>query len=354
MQMDSQVLSKKERIQMAKPQLKTILLSSICLITIVIVINKAIIPWMSDPVRLLEQATANRKKQIKDLNSIKRKADLHRKKLAKLNTLGFADNYPEAIAKMGEHLTRIIKQSGLTETAFSRRPFEPRAIVKNGPKPIGYTVNGEGSTKKITDLLFLLQNDPHIQRVENISLSPISGSTNVRVNFQFISLVIGTKYGNFKGTNTPPEIPKIKSEARDLYSGITKRALFLPYEKKPSTPPPPSNQPKTKTTPPPPGPESYKVVSLSQWKGKQEVMIYNSIKKETKSYKLGDSLAGGTIVMIDYRQMPFPNKPELLSQSRVIVLIKAKYWAIERGNTVADMYQLTLDQLPENIKNSQL
>ena len=139
-----------------------------------------------------------------------------------------------------------------------------------------------------------------------------------------------------------------------LYSGITKRALFLPYEKKASTPLPPSNQPKTKTTPPPPGPESYKVVSLSQWKGKQEVMIYNSIKKETKSYKLGDSLAGGTIVMIDYRQMPFPNKPDLLSQSRVIVLIKAKYWAIERGNTMADMYQLTLEQLPENIKNSQL
>ncbi|MDD9865267.1 MAG: hypothetical protein OXS32_02855, partial [Verrucomicrobiales bacterium] len=85
-----------------------------------------------------------------------------------------------------------------------------------------------GSLKNVTDLLFLLQNDPHIQRVENISLSPISGSTNVRVNFQFLSLVIGTKYGKFTGTNTPPVFPTVGSEDRSLYAGITKRALFLP------------------------------------------------------------------------------------------------------------------------------
>ena len=57
-------------------------------------------------------------------------------------------------------------------------------------------------------------------------------------------------------------------------------------------------------------------------------MVYNSNKNETKSYKLGDTLAGGIIVMIDYRQMPLPKKPELFSQSRVIVSIETDYWAI--------------------------
>ncbi len=158
---------------MAKPPLKTVLLTAVCLAAMTIVTKNAIIPWMTDPIKKLEQATANRKKQINSLNNLKKNADQHSKRLAKLNTTSFANSSAEAIAMMGEHITQIIKQSKLTETEFSRRPFEPRAIVKNGPKPIGYTVSGIGSVKKITDLLFLLQNDPHIQRVENVSLSPI-------------------------------------------------------------------------------------------------------------------------------------------------------------------------------------
>ena len=338
---------------MAKLNLKKILIVITCLISIAILVDKAIIPWIFDPVKKLEQATANRKKQINNLNKLKKQADQNRKYLAKLNTKSFANNTAEAIALMGEHLTKIIKQCKLNETEFSRRPFEPKAIVKNGPKPIGYIVSGAGSLKKVTDLLFLLQNDLHIKRIENIALSPISGTTNVRVNFQFISLVIGTKYGSFKSTNTLPDKPIIKSKSRDLYTGITKRALFLPYQKKAPRPPTQKKKPKSNRVPPP-GPETYKVVSLSQWKGQQEIMIFNTIKNETKSYKLGDSLAGGKIVMIDYRQIPFPKKPDLLSQSRVILSIKNNYWAIERGNTMADIYKLTLEQLPQKLIKGKL
>ena len=67
------------------------------------------------------------------------------------------------------------------------------------------------------------------------------------------------------------------------------------------------------------------------------------------SYKPGDELAGGKIVMIDYRKMPFPKKPALLSQSRVILIIGEDYWAIERGNTLADKHKLVPEQLPENL-----
>ena len=77
-------------------------------------------------------------------------------------------------------------------------------------------------------------------------------------------------------------------------------------------------------------------------------------KNKTKSYKLGDDLAGGTIVMIDYRQMPFPEKPALLSQSRVILSIEDDFWAIERGNTLADKHKLAPEKLPERLAKREL
>jgi len=201
---------------MGKPNLKNMLLVIIGLMASLIFITKAIVPWMVNPVKEWERKATDRKNKINSLQKTQKTADLYRKRLAKLNNQGFASSQAEASASMGEHITGLIRQSGLSETAFSRRPFEPRAIVKNGPKPVGYTVNGQGSLKKVTDLIYLLQNDPHIHRVENISLSPVSGSTDVRVNFQFLSLVIGTQYGKFTGTNAPPVSPVLDSKDRSL------------------------------------------------------------------------------------------------------------------------------------------
>ncbi len=78
-------------------------------------------------------------------------------------------------------------------------------------------------------------------------------------------------------------------------------------------------------------------------------MILDFNRNKTTSYKLGDELAGGEIVMIDYRKMPFPKKPALLSQSRVILSIGEEYWAIERGNTLADKHKLAPQQLPKHL-----
>ena len=78
-------------------------------------------------------------------------------------------------------------------------------------------------------------------------------------------------------------------------------------------------------------------------------MVLDSNQNKTVNYKPGDDLAGGKIVMIDYRKMPFPKKPALLSQSRVILAIGEEYWAIERGNTLADRHKLATEQLPANL-----
>lgn len=70
---------------------------------------------------------------------------------------------------------------------------------------------------------------------------------------------------------------------------------------------------------------------------------------KTVRYKAGDSLAGGLVTMVDYRPMPKPGNEALLSYSRVILKIGTEYWAVERGQTLADKYRLKLEQLPENL-----
>ena len=61
------------------------------------------------------------------------------------------------------------------------------------------------------------------------------------------------------------------------------------------------------------------------------------------------AMAGGTIVMIDYRPLPSPGNEVLKSFSRVIVKIGTEYWAIERGKTLAEKHRLTPTQLPAEL-----
>ncbi|MBC8242875.1 MAG: hypothetical protein H8E20_00650 [Verrucomicrobia bacterium] len=191
------------------------------------------------------------------------------------------------------------------------------------------------------------------QRVENITFLPVGGAAEVRIDFQFLSLVVGAAKLARQEQLTTREVrgETLISEERSLFAAITKRAFFLPYQKKPDPPPQPPTSPKPTppSVPPPPGPETYKIVSLSEWQGKPEIMVLDSNQNKTINYRLGDDLAGGKIVMIDYRKMPFPKKPALLSGSRVILAIGEEYWAIERGNTLADKHKLAPEQLPAGL-----
>jgi hypothetical protein len=79
------------------------------------------------------------------------------------------------------------------------------------------------------------------------------------------------------------------------------------------------------------------------------VHVRDVTNQKTFRYKLGDALAEGTVVMVDYRPLPMPGNEGLQSFSRVIVKIGDEYWAIERGQTLADKRRLAPDQLPESL-----
>jgi len=70
---------------------------------------------------------------------------------------------------------------------------------------------------------------------------------------------------------------------------------------------------------PPSTSDTLRVVSLSEWKGEPEVHVRDSTNQKTLRYRPGDTLAGGTIVMIDYRPLPLPGNEAIKSFSRVIL-----------------------------------
>ena len=83
--------------------------------------------------------------------------------------------------------------------------------------------------------------------------------------------------------------------------------------------------------------------------GQPEVHVRDLTNQKTLRFKSGDPLAGGTIVMVDYRPLPMPENEGLQSFSRVIVKIGNEYWAIERGKTLADRHRLKPEELPAQL-----
>ncbi len=67
------------------------------------------------------------------------------------------------------------------------------------------------------------------------------------------------------------------------------------------------------------------------------------------SYIPSIELAGGKVVMVDYRPLPMPGREIIQSESRVILRFGEEYWAIERGRTLADKRKLTPADLPREL-----
>lgn len=272
-------------------------------------------------------------------------------RLKALGKLTFADTADEASARSGEALTKQILQAGLDEGNFTRLPLGPRKL--RGASEIGWNVQGDGSLANVVNLLFILEQSPHLLRLDGLVLSQAEKPGEVRVRFRCLTLVLDP------GPDVKREVllakADLKSDERRTFDGIVSRDLLRPYIKRPPPPPvkgtPGSSSPSsTPATPPaPPGPETFRIVSLSEWQGQPEIHVRDLTAQKTIRYKPGDTLAGGIIALVDYRAMPLPGASGLQSFSRVIVRVKDDFFAIERGQTLADLRKLELAQLPPEL-----
>ena len=298
------------------------------------------------PLREIDKRIAGSRERIAKIQAERRSYFAAEDRINAVALRTFADSTDQASAKSGESLTRQILKSGLDEDEFTRLPLGPRKL--RGAQEIGWMVQGEGPLADAIDLLFLLQASPELHRLDGVTLSPGEGPGLVKVRLRYLTLVIDgatdVKRKELAAKYT------LESAERHIFDGIINRDLLRPYIKRqPPTPAPGTIPAKPGSTPTAPGPESFRIVSLSEWNGQPEVHVRDATAQKTVRFKPGEAFAGGMLVCIDYRPLPMPGNSYLRSDSRVIVRINNEYWAIERGRTLAEKYKLGPTQLPAEL-----
>lgn len=292
--------------------------------------------------------------QIKALRDKLSKADVERRDyfsaedyLKEVTQTTYGTDVNQASARLGENLAKQLAIAGLNEADFTRLPVGPRKL--RGASEIGWSIQGKGDLQKVVNLLFLLENDPHVHRLENLTLTAHERPGEIKLRFFYLTVVV----------EPAPETEKIDLKnrytldgpERVVYNSILERDILRPYIKRPPPPPAPApGQPAApgSQAPGPPGPESYKVVSLSDWNGVPEVHIRDLVNNKTLAYKPGDKLTVGEVVAIDYRPMQSAKSSILRSDSRVVLKINNEFWAVERGQTLAERRKLEPNQWPIN------
>ena len=307
--------------------------------------------FITRPLTELDKRIVAARERLDKVNTERRNYFASEDRLKSLAKLTFADTVDEASARSGEMLTKQILRAGLREVNFTRLPVGPRKM--RGASEIGWNVQGDGPLAGVVNLLFLLEQSPYLLRLENLVVSGGETPGAVRVQFRCLTLVLESTFD----IERAPLLAKVELDApeRRTLDSIVSRDILRPYIRRPPPPPTKSatgSSPGTSTpaTPAaPPGPETFRVVSLSEWQGKPEIHVRDLTTQTTLRYKPGDTLAGGTIALVDYRAMPLPGASGLQSFSRVILRVKEDFFAVERGQTLADMRKLELAQLPPEL-----
>ncbi len=263
-----------------------------------------------------------------------------------------------ASAKLGATLLALVERAGLSPEKLSVQPVRG-SQVKNAYREVGRAIRVRGGLKNIVDFLYLLDAEPHLHRLDQVAITPVLKSNEVDLQVRYVTPVIDLKADGRIPTDrlatTAPAM--LEAVARKLYEPIASRDLFRPYIQRRVTPPPPPvavaiPERRTRPAPPPstPATSQFRVVGLPDWTRKQEVLVTDSTTRQIRSYQPGDTLGGGVIEVVDYRPMPSPANPNILSPSRVILKIGPDYFAVELGQELTEKRRLPDSMLPEEIR----
>jgi hypothetical protein len=278
--------------------------------------------------------------------------------LQDLTKRSYGDDPSTASEMSRAHIIKLISKAGLAGDDLSMTPVTGKTI--KGGREVGWIIRIRGTQERLANLLYVFNADPHLHKLDNISWSPVTGSTDLSLQARFATLVLDPVEG-VKPVPVNPEAlvnsANVNSPERRWYALISDRDIFRPYIKRPPAPPPvrPPTTVRNETPrvdPPPVAPPAsiYQLVGLPTWNNEVEVVVKNTRDGKATTHKIGESLIGGEIVMVDYRPLPLLKKPEFVSTSRVIVLIGREYYAVEIGQYLTDKYVVTTDRLPEALR----
>ncbi len=313
--------------------------------------------YVVEPLATLDRQTAARLRELDELDELRQQSLWAQQRLREIAGRTYDGDVGRAQAALSGRVAELMRQAELDPRRWTIRPMQPRRM--RGGQQIGLTLQGEGRLERVVDLLHLLDREPVVGRVEDLSVRRGGEAGQVSVRLRYVSVVV-------EAVEAEQRVALGEVEAggagRLAYAGITERDLLRPYVPRPPEPEPEPERRERRPEPepepdPPPGPETYRVVSLTQWGGEPEVHVWDTNEDRTLVYgvgqELGDRVQGvvqGRIVLVDYRAMPLPTNPSLQSYSRVIVEREDGYWAIESGQTLAQKHRLSEEQLPSALR----
>lgn len=275
------------------------------------------------------------------------------RRLTKLaeNTFGSDPSY--ASEQILARIVEVVQLSGLDSRSMTIKPFSGTG-KKDYYREVGWSLTVPGSLPKIINLLYLLQEEPYLHRVENLSLAPgKDGQVELKLNYQSLVLPPARNKKAFEpGTFvSTAEAADLGSDSRRAYDAIITRDLFRPYKRHVPPPPPPRPTPSPPARMSTPTPPVQRLVGLPAWGSPSEVQLLDPRSGKVTTLTVGDPLIEGRIEMVDYREMTYGNDPQVFSPSRVIVSVDGEYWAVDLGQDLSAKRKLTQDELPENLKN---
>ncbi|MBI5722767.1 MAG: hypothetical protein HZA50_02330 [Planctomycetes bacterium] len=314
-----------------------------------------------DPAERLDTAAAAFVKKINDTAAENRLKDHYAAKLKKLAERTFGDDPKRIDAEVSANLLSMLEGSELNKQRFSLQPLT--GTPKKGVySELGWTVRASGKLDKVVKFLYLLASDRHLHQLEALSLTPLRSGGDVDLSLRYMTLVMDKPGGlTWPATRPAATMPASQPATQDskTYDIIVARDIFRPYVPRKVDPAPvaapPQVAPPTTIQPRPTDPpleSRLKIVGLPQWGNQSEILVHDTFTGELKKLKVGDKFGGGRIVMVDYRLMPMPQRPQILSGSRIILLLNKNYWAVELGQFLADKRQLEQGQLPLQLQGS--
>jgi hypothetical protein len=292
------------------------------------------------------------------------------KRLNNLEAMTYDANSDAAARQLRIRLLELAKASGLDESQLLMQRAEPVTEHPNNIEyftQVGWNISCEGDLKQLTDLLYLLKSEPRLIRVDKLRVQPRDDRI-LKASFACNTLVLASMKGWVPVVATtqptqPAPAPTVQLANADRihYNGIAERDFFRPYIPRPPQPPgepgsvnPPP--PQMATPAPPGGPDynRYRLAGLTAFgtEGELPILLVDQTEQKGQQYGVGQSILDLKIVMVDYRPLPSPQQPEVLSPSRLILQQNDEYWAVELGQTLSLKRKLESGQLPAELQTA--
>jgi hypothetical protein len=308
------------------------------------------------PGRALEARAASYREKINTLESHNSQKAALLRRLGEFAARSFGTEMLRVQQAVRVHLKELLDRSQLTWDRLN--PVGSGRRKRGVYLEIGQTVSAAGRLDQIVNFLYLLGEQPNLFRVEHLSLRPGGDGRTFALRLKYATLVLVPAKGETLTARAVVEGTRgdLNSGQRRQYDVVARRDVFRPYIQRqvavrpPPPPPQEQEQPQVQVQPPAAPPPNLRVVSLTDWGDEQDVTVLNTATREVRTLHAGEELDGGTIVMVDYRELPHPDEPELLSGSRVILKFGREYWAVERGQFVSGRRPLRSSELPRALQ----